>query len=155
MDFSIVVKVKRINKKIGDTISLPRYATIGSAGLDLSACLEEPLAVPPGTRVKIPTGIAIEIPYRHIAGLIFPRSGLAVKHGISLANAVGVIDSDYKGEIIVAVFNQGEREYIINPGERIAQIVFVPVFTATLEEVDALEDTARGTGGFGSTGKTF
>ncbi len=155
MDFSIVVKVKRVCEKIGDTISLPRYATAGAAGLDLSACLEEPLAVPPGARLKIPTGIAIEIPYRHIAGLIFPRSGLAVKHGISLANAVGVIDSDYKGEIIVAVFNQGEREYVINPGERIAQIVFVPVFTATLEEVDELKDTARGSGGFGSTGKIF
>lgn len=153
MDFSLVIRVKRISEKIGDTIAFPRYATTGSAGLDLPACLDGPVAVPPGARVKIPTGIAIEIPDRHIAGLVFPRSGLATKHGISLANAVGVIDSDYKGEIIIAVFNQGEREYVINPGERVAQLVFVPVFAATLEVADDLEDTGRGAGGFGSTGK--
>lgn len=153
MDFSIVIRVKRISEKIGDTIPFPRYATTGSAGLDLPACLDGPLVVPPGARIKIPTGIAVEIPYRHIVGLVFPRSGLAAKHGISLANAVGVIDSDYKGEIIVAVLNQGEREYVINPGERVAQLVFVPVFAATLEEAEELEDTGRGAGGFGSTGK--
>lgn len=153
MDFSIVVKVKKIRDKNKDAVTFPRYATAGAAGLDLSACLEEPLTVQPGGRVKIPTGIAIEIPHRNIAGLVFPRSGLATKHGISLANAVGVIDSDYKGEIIVAIFNQSETEYVINPGERVAQLVFIPVFEATLEETEELEDTSRGTGGFGSTGK--
>lgn len=153
MDFSINIKVKRVSEKIGKQFPMPRYATEGSAGLDLPACIDAPLAVPPGARMKVPTGLAIEIPHRYVAGLVFPRSGLATKHGISLANAVGVIDSDYKGEIIVAVFNQGEKEYIINPGERIAQLVFVPVFRTVLEEVDSLEDTERGSGGFGSTGK--
>ncbi len=152
MDFLINVKVIRVSHTAGAALPLPQYATDGSAGLDLPACLESPQVVAPGARVKIPTGIAIEIPHRHIAGLIFPRSGLATKHGLSLANAVGVIDSDYKGEIIVAVLNQGENEYIIKPGDRIAQIVFVPVFKAIIEETDELKETSRGTGGFGSTG---
>lgn len=152
MDFSISVKVKRMRHNEGVASPLPQYATDGSAGLDLPACLELPQVVAPGARVKIPTGIAIEIPHRHIVGLVFPRSGLATKHGISLANAVGVIDSDYKGEIIVAVHNQGESEYVIKPGERIAQLVFVPVFKAELEETRELKETGRGAGGFGSTG---
>lgn len=153
MDFSINVKVKRVSINAVNALPLPQYATDGSAGLDLPACLELPQVVAPGARVKIPTGIAIEIPHRHIAGLVFPRSGLATKHGISLANAVGLIDSDYKGEIIVAVHNQGDSEYVIKPGERIAQLVFVPVFKADIEETDELEETGRGVGGFGSTGK--
>lgn len=153
MDFSINVKVKRVSINAVNALPLPQYATDGSAGLDLPACLELPQVVAPGARVKIPTGIAIEIPHRHIAGLVFPRSGLATKHGISLANAVGLIDSDYKGEIIVAVYNQGDSEYVIKPGERIAQLVFVPVFKADIEETDELEETGRGVGGFGSTGK--
>ncbi|TEB06426.1 Deoxyuridine 5'-triphosphate nucleotidohydrolase [Pelotomaculum propionicicum] len=153
MDFMIKVKVKRVTEKLDTQFPMPRYATEGSAGLDLPACLEAPMVVPPQSRVKVPTGLAIEIPDRHIAGLVFPRSGLATKHGISLANAVGVIDSDYKGEIFVAVFNQSNQEYVIKPGERIAQLVFVPVFKAALEEADSLEDTERGAGGFGSTGK--
>ncbi|MDD2553579.1 MAG: dUTP diphosphatase [Desulfotomaculaceae bacterium] len=153
MEFLISVKVKRVTHIAKDVPPLPQYATEGSAGLDLPACLESPWVVAPGARVKIPTGIAIEIPHKHIVGLVFPRSGLATKHGISLANAVGVIDSDYKGEIIVAVSNQGESEYVIKPGERIAQLVFVPVFKATIEETDELKETGRGTDGFGSTGK--
>ncbi|MDD4334493.1 MAG: dUTP diphosphatase [Desulfotomaculaceae bacterium] len=153
MDFSISVKVKRVSQVAGEALPLPQYATAGSAGLDLPACLGSPQVVAPGARVKIPTGIAIEIPHRHIVGLVFPRSGLAAKHGISLANAVGVIDSDYKGEIIVAVLNQGESEYVIKPGERIAQLVFVPVFKAAIEETHELKETDRGAGGFGSTGK--
>jgi len=153
MSFSIVVKVKKMSEKIGRSIPFPRYATTGSAGLDLPACLDEPLVVPPGARVKIPTGIAIEIPFKHIVGLVFPRSGLATKHGISLANAVGVIDSDYKGEIIVAVHNQAGQEYIVSPGERVAQLLFLPVYDAVLEPVEELEESSRGDGGFGSTGK--
>ncbi len=155
MEFSIEVRVRRVRDGNGDTVSvsLPRYATEGSAGLDLHACIGSPLEVPPGSRLKVPTGISIEIPHRFIAGLVFPRSGLASKHGISLANAVGVVDSDYKGEIMVAIYNQGPDLYVITPGERIAQLVFVPIFKATLHEVDSLEVTGRGTGGFGSTGK--
>jgi len=153
MSFSVVIRVKKLSERIGCSIPFPRYATAGSAGLDLPACLDGPLAVPPGARIKIPTGIAIEIPCRHIVGLIFPRSGLAAKHGISLANAVGVIDSDYKGEIIVAIHNQSDMEYTITPGERIAQLVFLPVYEAVLEPVEELEETGRGAGGFGSTGK--
>lgn len=152
MDFSINVLVKRVSPKIGDSIRFPRYATMGSAGLDLPACLDEPLSIPPGARVTIPTGIAIEIPFKHIVGLVFPRSGLATKHGISLANAVGVIDSDYKGEIIVAVYNQSDREYIVKPGERVAQLLFMPVFHAVFEPVEELAESNRGKGGFGSTG---
>lgn len=153
MDFNIVVRVKKVSEKIGDVISFPRYATEGSAGLDLSACLDEPLTVRPGETLKVPTGIAIEVPHRHMVGLIFPRSGLATKHGISLANAVGVVDSDYKGEIIVAIFNQSNQDYVIKPGDRVAQLVFVPVFQVKLEETEVLENTGRGAGGFGSTGK--
>ena len=153
MDFSINVKVKRVSDSTGKALPLPQYATDGSAGLDLPACLDAPLVVAPGDRVKIPTGIAIEIPYRYIVGLVFPRSGLASRHGISLANAVGVIDSDYKGEIIVALCNHSDREYMIKPGERIAQLVFLPVFKAAIEETQELQETIRGAGGFGSTGK--
>lgn len=153
MSYSISVRVKKVSEKIGDSIPFPRYTTTGSAGLDLPACLDEPLVVSPGARIKIPTGIAIEIPFKHIVGLVFPRSGLATKHGISLANAVGVIDSDYKGEIIVAVYNQADCEYIVNPGERVAQLLFLPVYNAILETVEELEESIRGKGGFGSTGK--
>jgi dUTP pyrophosphatase len=152
VEFSINIKVKRVPESLEKAMPLPQYATDGSAGLDLPACLEAPVVIAPGDRVKIPTGIAIEIPNKHIVGLVFPRSGLAARHGISLANAVGVIDSDYKGEIIVALCNHGESEYVIKPGERMAQLVFVPVFKATLEETRELTETGRGAGGFGSTG---
>ncbi|HOV78714.1 MAG TPA: dUTP diphosphatase [Bacillota bacterium] len=154
MKSSAVVRVKKVSGKKGNSVPIPRYATGGSAGLDLAACLEKPVCLQPGDRAMIPSGIAIEIPDRNMAGLIFPRSGLAARHGIALSNGVGVIDSDYKGEIIIAVFNQGKEEYTISPGERIAQIVFVPVYDVTMEEAEELEDTERGTGGFGSTGKS-
>ena len=153
MDYSINIRVKRLSEKIGAEIPFPQYATTGAAGVDLPACLEAPLKVERGARVTVPTGIAIDIPQRHIVGLIFPRSGLATKHGISLANAVGVIDSDYKGEILVAVFNQGDQDYTINPGERIAQLLFLPVYQALFEETVELKDSERGAGGFGSTGR--
>ncbi|OPX86236.1 MAG: Deoxyuridine 5'-triphosphate nucleotidohydrolase [Pelotomaculum sp. PtaB.Bin104] len=153
MSLSIVVKVKKISEKIGASIPLPSYSTPGSAGVDLPACIDEPLVVAPGQRASIPTGMAIEVPDRHIVGLIFPRSGLASRHGITLANAVGVVDSDYKGEILVAVHNQGSQSYAISPGERIAQLVFMPVFEAIFEEAAELAETGRGAGGFGSTGK--
>ena len=153
MEELMIIRVKKCSDKMGKSIPLPSYATDGSAGLDLPACLERPLIIPPGARVKIPTGIAIDLPHGHVAGLVFPRSGLATNHGISLANAVGLIDSDYKGEIIVAVFNQSEREYTIKPGDRVAQLVFIPVFRVAFEEVEELGDSGRGPGGFGSTGR--
>jgi dUTP pyrophosphatase len=153
MELIANIKVKKLSEKIGKDIPFPRYATDGAAGLDLPACLDSPVVIAPGSRAVIPTGLAIQIPSRYIVGLVFPRSGLAARHGISLANAVGVIDSDYKGEVLIALINQGDKEYLINPGERVAQIVFMPVFKVKLEETDTLEDTARGTGGFGSTGQ--
>jgi dUTP pyrophosphatase len=152
MDLITTIQFKRVSDKIGKDIPFPRYATEGAAGLDLPACLDSPVTVKPGSRTVIPTGLALQIPSKYIVGLVFPRSGLATRHGISLANAVGVIDSDYKGEILIALINQGDKDYIIRPGERIAQIVFMPVFQAKLEETGSLDDTARGDGGFGSTG---
>ncbi len=153
MELIANIQVKKLSEKVGRDIPFPRYATDGAAGLDLPACLDSPVVIEPGSRVVIPTGLAIQIPSRYIVGLVFPRSGLAARHGISLANAVGVIDSDYKGEILIALINQGDKEYLINPGERVAQIVFMPVFKVKLEETGTLDDTVRGTGGFGSTGQ--
>lgn len=153
MELIANIQVKRLSNKIGGDIPFPRYATEGAAGLDLPACLDAPVVIAPGARIVIPTGLAVQIPSRYIVGLVFPRSGLAVKHGLSLANAVGVIDSDYKGEILVGLINQGDKEYLINPGERVAQIVFMPVFQVKLDETATLEDSARGAGGFGSTGR--
>jgi len=153
MKFTTAIQVKRLSDKIGRDIPWPRYATAGAAGLDLPACIEAPIILEPGERRVIPTGLAIQIPSRYIVGLIFPRSGLAAKHGVSLANAVGVIDSDYKGELMVALINYGDKEYMIKPGERIAQIVFMPLYQVNLVETDSLEATARGAGGFGSTGQ--
>ena len=153
MDLEIKVKVKILSGMIGAGIRFPGYATAGSAGIDLPACLSEPVTVLPGARVVVQTGIALDIPDRSIAGLVFPRSGLATKHGISLANAVGIIDSDYKGEVLVAVHNQSDQPYTINPGERIAQLLFMPVCHAVLEPASELSASDRGAGGFGSTGK--
>ena len=144
------VEIKRLHSH---DLPLPRYMTPDASGVDLYAAIPGTIVIPPGNHFLIPTGIAIEIPHRHIAGLIFPRSGLATNHGIALANAVGLIDSDYKGEIIVAVINQSEREYIVKPGERIAQLVFIPVYQVTFKEVAELGDSFRGEGGFGSTGR--
>ncbi len=148
----IEVKVKKVSEMIGRTVPEPFYATEGAAGMDLAACIDEPATVPPHGRAMIPTGIAIQLPSRNLVGLVFPRSGLAARHGISLANAVGVIDSDYTGEILCPVQNLGEADYTIHPGDRIAQLVFVPVVTAGLRFVDELDETKRGSGGFGSTG---
>ena len=153
MDLEIKVKVKILSEKIGGEIRFPGYATAGSAGVDLPACINEPLTILPGARVAVPTGVALDMPDGTIVGLVFPRSGLATKHGISLANAVGVIDSDYKGEILVALHNQSNQPYTVKPGERIAQLLFMPVCHAVLEPVSELSASERGAGGFGSTGK--
>ena len=139
-------------KKLKSGAIIPKRATEESAGLDLSALLENPVTVNPHEIVKIPTGIAIELE-KGYAGLIYPRSGLATKHGISLANCVGVVDSDYRGEVLVAVINHSDTPFTINSGERIAQLVISPVILPEIEVTDNLNDTERGTGGFGSTGK--
>ncbi|GAX90579.1 deoxyuridine 5'-triphosphate nucleotidohydrolase [Effusibacillus lacus] len=147
------VRIKKMSPLIGDTIPLPFYATPGSAGMDLSACIEEPIVIPPGGRARVPTGIAIQLPSCDYVALVYPRSGLATRHGITMANSVGVIDSDYTGEIICVLLNQSDQEYTVNQGERIGQLLITPVLQANWQVVDELEKTERGSGGFGSTGK--
>lgn len=148
----INVKIKKINASVDSLDKLPEYATSGSAGMDLRACIKAPIAIEPGKIIKIPTGIAIQIPSKDIAAFVFPRSGLSSKHGIALANCVGVIDSDYTGEIICPVINNGQETYTIQPDDRIAQMIFMPIYLAKLEYVEELCETGRGSGGFGSTG---
>lgn len=140
-------------KKTDPRAELPVRGTPGSAGLDLRAVLDEPMTLPPGALVSVPTGIAIGLPSPDTVGLVFARSGLAVKHGIGLSNGVGVIDSDYTGEIRVGLINQSAVPYDLHPGERIAQLVVMPICRPELVEADTLEDTERGAGGFGSTGR--
>ena len=143
------VKVKRLN----DSAVLPKRATEGSAGADLYACINEPVTISPGELVKIPTGIAIELESNDLAAFLFARSGLGVKHGITLSNSVGVVDSDYRGEICVGLCNVSSEPYTIQPNERVAQMVIMPVACADFVEAEELSDTVRGEGGFGSTGK--
>lgn len=131
---------------------LPFYATGGSAGMDLIACIEDNIVLPPLGRALVPTGIAIEIPGPEYGAFVFARSGLAIKKGITLANCVGVIDSDYTGEIKVGLINMSNEEFVVTNGERIAQLVIMPVNQANLVVVDELDKTERGAGGFGSTG---
>ncbi len=140
-------------KKVRDNGKVPQRATEGSAGLDLCAAIDAPITLKGGETALIPTGIAIALPNAGYGAFVFPRSGLAVKHGIGLLNSVGVIDSDYRGEIMVGVINQIDKEYTIESGERIAQMVIMPVSTMPVKEVGELDETARGAGGFGSTGK--
>ena len=132
---------------------LPNYATPGSAAMDLTACMDEPVTIAPRQLVTIPTGIAIALPSADYVALIFARSGLGVKHGISLSNGVGVIDSDYRGELKVGLTNLSDTPYTIQPGDRIAQLAILPVTQPTVVQVAELDETDRGTGGFGSTGK--
>ena len=140
-------------KKVRPEAALPQRATAGSAGMDLCACMEEPLTIAPGDLVSIPTGIAVALPSSGYVALVFARSGLGVRHGIALSNGVGVIDSDYRGEVCVGLCNLGAEPYTIQPGERVAQMIAAPVFAAQLTETDTLDDTDRGAGGFGSTGR--
>ena len=140
-------------KKVRDGAILPKRATQGSAGMDLCACIDAPVTLAPGQLAKIPTGIAIGIADPHYAAFVFARSGLAVKHGVALSNGVGVIDSDYTGEVQVGLCNLSDAPYEIRPGERIAQLVLMPVALPQICEVDTLDQTARGDGGFGSTGR--
>lgn len=149
----VKVKFKRVSAKIGAEVKEPAYATAGAAGIDLPACVDEPVTLRPGEIRKIPTGIAMQLPSPAWGGFVFPRSGLASKFGINLVNCVGVIDSDYTGEIICPVQNNGSEPYTIQPGERIAQLVIMPVVQAEMVWVEELCETGRGAGGFGSTGK--
>ncbi|HYS67166.1 MAG TPA: dUTP diphosphatase [Paraburkholderia sp.] len=132
---------------------LPAYATTGSAGLDLRACLDEPLTLAPGDTALVPTGLAIHVGDSGYAALILPRSGLGHKHGIVLGNLVGLIDSDYQGQLMISTWNRGETTFVLNPMERLAQLVIVPVVQAEFNIVDDFETSERGAGGFGSTGK--
>ena len=146
-------KIKAVSPKIGKEIPLPFYATPGSAAMDLHACLDEAVTIPAGARRTIPTGIAIALPSPDYVALVYARSGLGIKHGVAPANCVGVIDSDYRGEIIVALTNLSDTDYTIQPGDRVAQLVIMPVTQADISVVDELDETERGAGGFGSTGR--
>ena len=133
---------------------MPAYATAGSAGLDLRACVEAPVVLEPGDSTLIPTGLAIHLGDPGLAAVIIPRSGLGHKHGIVLGNLVGLIDSDYQGQVFVSCWNRGKQAFVVNPLERIAQLVVVPVVQVELNIVESFEESARGAGGFGSTGKS-
>ncbi len=147
------IEVKILDKRIGTDIPLPEYATSGSAGLDLRACLETAITLEPGMTELIPTGMAIHIGDPGLAATILPRSGLGHKHGIVLGNLVGLIDSDYQGQLYVSCWNRGDQPFTIEIGERIAQLVFVPVVQADFEIVDEFDNSARGEGGFGHSGR--
>lgn len=147
------IKVKILDSRIGSDIPLPTYATDGSAGLDLRACLKEPIIVAPGQTTLIPTGLSIYIADPKRAGVIIPRSGLGHKHGIVLGNLVGLIDSDYQGELMISCWNRGTEPFTVNVGERLAQFVVIPVVRVAFQMVESFEETERGMGGFGHTGR--
>ncbi len=147
------IQLKILDPRLGTDLPLPAYATEGAAGLDLRALLEAPLQLEPGASTLIKTGLAIHLGDPNLAAVILPRSGLGHKHGIVLGNLVGLIDSDYQGELMVSCWNRGRDAFTINPGERIAQLVFVPVVQAAFELVDSFTASRRGDGGFGSTGQ--
>jgi len=147
------LQVKIIDKRIGESIPLPEYATAGSAGIDLRACLDEKIDLAPGDTFLIPTGMAIYVEDPSLAAMLLPRSGLGHKHGIVLGNLVGLIDSDYQGQLMVSCWNRGKETFTIDIGERIAQMVIVPVVQVGLEIVDEFVESNRGDGGFGSTGR--
>lgn len=148
------IEFKILDSRIGNEIPLPEYATSGSAGLDLRACLEVATELKPGETLLIPTGLAIHISDHHLAAVLLPRSGLGHKHGIVLGNLVGLIDSDYQGQVYVSCWNRGNTTFTINIGERIAQMVFVPVVQVALEQVEEFHESSRGDGGFGHTGRS-
>ncbi len=147
------IELKILSNMIGDDIPLPEYATNGSAGLDLRACIDNSLTIFGGETHLIPTGLAIHINDSALAAVLLPRSGLGHKHGIVLGNLTGLIDSDYQGQIFVSCWNRGKESYTINAGDRIAQMVFIPVVQAQFEIVESFDDSHRGEGGFGHTGK--
>ena len=147
------LQVRILDARVGRDMELPRRATSGSAGLDLRACIDEPLTLRPGESALVPTGLAIHLGDPGLAAVIIPRSGLGHKHGIVLGNLVGLIDSDYQGQVFVSCWNRGRDTFVVNPMERIAQLVVVPVVQVELNLVASFEESGRGAGGFGSTGK--
>lgn len=147
------LEIKRLDPRLGRDFPLPHYATEGSAGLDLRAMLDAPLELAPGGCELIPTGMAVHIAEPGVAGMILPRSGLGHRHGIVLGNLVGLIDSDYQGPLMVSCWNRGNQPFRIEVGERIAQLILVPILRAELELVESFETSVRGEGGFGHTGK--
>ncbi|TAK63526.1 dUTP diphosphatase [Methylobacter sp.] len=147
------IQLKILDSRLGKDIPLPEYATSGSAGLDLRACLDEPVELKPGETLLIPTGLAIYINDHQLAAVLLPRSGLGHKHGIVLGNLVGLIDSDYQGQVFISCWNRGDTAFTINIGERIAQMVFVPVAQVEFEQVAEFDQSLRGFGGFGHTGR--
>lgn len=147
------IDLKILDSRIGDQFPLPSYATEGSAGLDLRACLDDAITLEPGNTVLVPTGLAIHIGDPSLAAVILPRSGLGHKHGVVLGNLVGLIDSDYQGQLMVSVWNRGQQTFVIEPGERLAQLVFVPVVQAEFNLVTNFAESERGAGGFGHTGR--
>lgn len=148
------IDLKILDPRVGNEFPLPAYATEGSAGLDLRACLDEALTIAPGETHLVPTGLAIHIGDPNLAATILPRSGLGHKHGIVLGNLVGLIDSDYQGQLMVSVWNRGDTTFTIEPGDRIAQLVFLPVVQAQFNIVEDFNSTERGEGGFGHSGRS-
>ncbi len=146
------IELKILDPRVGDSIPLPHYATDGSAGLDMRACIDAPLAIAPGETELIPTGLAIHVRDPGLAAVLLPRSGLGHKHGLVLGNLTGLIDSDYQGQVFISCWNRGSISYEISPGERIAQMVFIPVEQVQFNVVDEFEDSDRGDGGFGHSG---
>ena len=149
----MILKIKPLSPKIGAEIPFPFYASEGAAAMDLCACVDAPVEIAPRALVRIPTGIAIALPSADYVALVFARSGLGVKHGVALSNGVGVIDSDYRGEIQVGLTNLSDVPYTVQPGDRIAQLAVMPVVRPVLERAEELDETGRGAGGFGSTGR--
>ena len=147
------LRFKAIHPKIGREIPLPQFATPGSAAMDLRACLDGPVTLQAGARAVIPTGLAMALPSADYVALVFARSGLGIKKGVCLSNGVGVIDSDYRGEIAVGLVNLSGEDYTVQPGDRIAQLMVVPVVQPTVTLVEELDETDRGSGGLGSTGR--
>ncbi len=147
------LQVKFMSDKIGKEIPAPFYASEGAAGMDLAACIDAPLTIKAGERAAVPTGIAIALPSKDYVALVYVRSSLGFKKGVTLSNSVGVIDSDYRGEIFVSLNNLSKEDYLVMPGERVAQLIVTPVVIADVKVVDELSETKRGEGGFGSTGK--
>jgi dUTP pyrophosphatase len=147
------IQLKILDSRLGNEFPLPHYATDGAAGMDMRACLDAPLVLAPGETRLIPTGLAIHIQEPGLAAMLLPRSGLGHKHGIVLGNLVGLIDSDYQGQVFVSCWNRGDETFTMQPGERIAQMVIVPVVHADFEVVEEFATSARGSGGFGHTGR--
>lgn len=147
------IELKILDSRIGDSIPIPHYATTGSAGLDMRACIDEALTVAPGETVLVPTGLAIHIGDAGLAAVLLPRSGLGHKHGLVLGNLTGLIDSDYQGQVFISCWNRSNNAYVVQPGERIAQMVFVPVEQVQFEVVENFADSSRGEGGFGHSGR--